>query len=89
MQSRVKFGRFGLFVMLLGRFPTGSSYSASVATFLLVLTTLYHFVPHLTRKLLIVKRKVYGRHPRRGSPVRNTNPSSLRAMLPQGIVFTS
>jgi len=27
-QSKVKLGRFGLFVVLLGRFPTGSSFSA-------------------------------------------------------------
>jgi hypothetical protein len=45
-------------VLLLGRFPTGSSYSASVATYQSFVATLYHFRPHLTRKLLIVKREV-------------------------------
>ncbi len=62
-QSMVKLGWFGLFVVLLGRFPTGSSLSASRSHALPVLTTLYHFVPHLTRKSLIVKRKLEGRVP--------------------------
>ena len=35
-------------------------YQLPVPTALLVLTTPYHFVPHLSRKLLIVKRKLKG-----------------------------
>jgi hypothetical protein len=60
-QSRVKVGRFGLFAVLLGRISTGSSFSASRSTISIYLTTPYHFVPHLTRKSLIVKRKLKGR----------------------------
>lgn len=59
-RNLVKLGWFGLFVVLLGRFPTGSSLSASASTALTCLTTPYHFVPHLNRKLLIVKRKLEG-----------------------------
>jgi hypothetical protein len=59
-QSMVKLGWIGLFVVLLGRFPTGSSFSASRSHNLTLFTTLYHFVPHLSRKLLIVKRKLEG-----------------------------
>jgi hypothetical protein len=62
-QKLVKLGWFGLFVVPLGRFPTGSSLSASVPTTSTVFTTLYHFVPHLTRKSLIVKRKLEGTVP--------------------------
>src|SRR5260370_39908828 len=65
-QSMVKLSWFGLFVKLLGRFSTGSSLSASRSHVLPVLTTLYHFVPHLTRKSLIVKNKLEGRVPTLG-----------------------
>ena len=58
MQSSVKLGRFGLFFVLLGRFPTGSSFSALRSTTFTALTTSYHFVPHLSRKSFIVKRKL-------------------------------
>jgi hypothetical protein len=59
-QKQVKLGWFGLFVELLGRISTGSSFSATRSHNLTLLTTLYHFVPHLTRKSLIVKRKLEG-----------------------------
>jgi hypothetical protein len=59
-QSLVNLVRFGLFAALLGRIPTGSSFSASRPTISNCLTTSYHFVPHLSRKLLIVKRKLKG-----------------------------
>jgi hypothetical protein len=41
--------------------------SFPVATAQTVLTTLYHFVPHLTRKSLIVNNKVEGWHPTLGA----------------------
>ena len=63
MQNRVNFGRFGLFVVLLGRFPTGSSLSAPNSQALTALTTFYHFCPHLTRKSFIVKQKLQGCSP--------------------------
>jgi hypothetical protein len=59
-QSSVKLGWFGLFVELLGRLSTGSSFSASVPTDSNYLTTSNHFVPHLTRKSLIVNIKLKG-----------------------------
>jgi hypothetical protein len=59
-QSLVKLGRFGLFAVLLGRISTGSSFSASRPTNSICLTTPYHFVPHLSCKLLIVKKKLEG-----------------------------
>jgi len=59
-QSSVKLGWFGLFVLLLGRFPTGSSFQLRCSTVLTVLTTSYHFVPHLSRKSFIVKQKLAG-----------------------------
>jgi hypothetical protein len=65
-QEMVKLGWFGLFVVLLGRFSTGSSISASRSHNLTLLTTLYHFVPHLTRKSLIVNNKLEGWHPTLG-----------------------
>jgi hypothetical protein len=60
-QNVVELAWIGLFVDLLGRFSTGSSLSAFRSTVLTVLTTPYHFVPHLSCKLLIVKRKLKGR----------------------------
>jgi hypothetical protein len=59
-QSLVNLVRFGLFAVLLGRISTGSSFLASRPTISNCLTTPYHFVPHLTRKLLIVKSKLEG-----------------------------
>jgi len=58
VQSSVKIGRFGLSVVLLGRFPTGSSFSARASHFPAALTTSYHFVPHLSCKSFIVKHKL-------------------------------
>jgi hypothetical protein len=60
MQSLVNLGRFGLFALLLGRISTGSSFSASRPTTLTFLTTLFHFLPHLSCKSLIVKNKLEG-----------------------------
>jgi hypothetical protein len=60
-QNRVNLSWFGLCFELLGRFPTGSSLFATRSHDFPVLTTPYHFVPHLSRKLLIVKRKLKGR----------------------------
>jgi hypothetical protein len=62
-QELVKLGWFGRFVLLLGRFSTGSSLSLPVPTTLIWLTTVFHFVPHLTRKSLIVNNKLEGRVP--------------------------
>jgi hypothetical protein len=59
MQSAVKVGRFGLSVELLGRSPTGSSFSARACTPYRI-PTLYHFVPHLSPKSFIVKQKLEG-----------------------------
>jgi hypothetical protein len=59
-QDLIKLDWFGLFVELLGRFPTGSSLSTSRSHHFTLSTTLFHFVPHLTRKSLIVKRKLEG-----------------------------
>jgi len=59
-QNLVKLARFGLFAVLLGRFSTGSSFALPAPTTFTLSTTLYHFVPHLTRKSLIVKRKLEG-----------------------------
>ena len=60
MQSTVKLGWFRLFSLLLGRISTGSSFSASRPTISICLTTLYHFLPHLSCKSLIVKSKHEG-----------------------------
>ena len=57
-KSSVKTGRFGLFVDLLGRIPTGSTISAPRYHQATELTTFYHFVPHLNRKSFIVKKKL-------------------------------
>ena len=62
MQSSVKFGRFGLSVVL-GRIPTGSTFSAPLCQIATELTTFYHFVPHLSRKSFIVKQKLEGVNP--------------------------
>jgi hypothetical protein len=59
-ESLVNLVRLELFVLLLGRISTGSSFSASRPTDSIYLTTSYHFVPHLSRKLLIVKSKLEG-----------------------------
>jgi hypothetical protein len=87
-QKLVKLGWFGLFVALLGRFPTGSSLSASVPTALTVLTTLYHFVPHLTRKSLIVKPKLEGTVPTGGLIQQSTRACGLLEIRPQDAAFT-
>ena len=63
MQSSVNPGRLGLFFVLLGRFPTGSSFQLRYATALTDPATSYHFVPHLSRKSFIVKRKLDGAIP--------------------------
>jgi len=60
-QSVVNLVWIGLFVLFLGRISTGASFSASRSTESNFLTILYHFVPHLSCKLLIVKRKLKGR----------------------------
>ncbi len=60
-QSSVKLFRFGLFVLSSGRISTGSSFTAARPTNSPTLTTPYHFVPHLTRKSLIVNTKLEGR----------------------------
>jgi hypothetical protein len=62
-KNSVKTGRFGLFVVLLGRIPTGSTFSAPRSHKATELTTFYHFVPHLSRKSFIVKQKLDGLHP--------------------------
>jgi hypothetical protein len=55
--------RFWLFTVLLGRIPTGSTFSAPRSHQATELTTFYHFVPHLSRKSFIVKQKLAGTHP--------------------------
>ena len=55
--------RFGLFVDLLGRIPTGSTISAPRTRNATDLTTFDHFVPHLSRKSFIVKQKLAGLGP--------------------------
>jgi len=62
-KSSVKIGRSGLFVVLLGRIPTGSTFSAPRSHQATELATFYHFVPHLSRKSFIVKQKLAGAHP--------------------------
>jgi len=42
VQSSVKVGRFGLFIVLMGRFSTGSSFSAPASH---GLYCIYHFGP--------------------------------------------
>lgn len=74
MQSVVKLGWFGLFVVLLGRFPTGSSFQLRYATGLTDLTTSYHFVPHLSRKSFIVKQKLLGTMTTVGAFSKTTSP---------------
>jgi hypothetical protein len=59
-QKLFKLARFGLLAKLSGRISTGSSFSASRSHNLTLLTTWFHFVPHLTRKSLIVNRKLEG-----------------------------
>jgi len=79
---------FGLFSVLLGRFPTGSSFLASRSHYPTLLTTLYHFVPHLSCKLLIVKRKLKGRYPTMGALAQTTRHCGLLEIRPQGLGFT-
>jgi hypothetical protein len=67
MQSVVKLGWFGLFVVLLGRLATGSSFQLRYSTVFTDSTTSYHFVPHLSRKSFIVKQKLLGTIPTVGS----------------------
>ncbi len=62
-KDSVKSGRFGLVIVLLGRIPTGSTIQLLVSHRATAFTTFYHFVPHLTRKSFIVKRKLAGRRP--------------------------
>ena len=63
MQSTVKVGRFRLFIVLLGRIPTGSTFSAPRSHQATELTTFYHFVPHLSCKSFFVKKKLAGECP--------------------------
>jgi hypothetical protein len=74
VQSVVKLGWFGLFVVLLGRFPTGSSFQLRYATALTDPSTSYHFVPHLSRKSFIVKQKLIGTIPTVGEFYKTTRP---------------
>ena len=62
-KSSVKTGRIGLFNELLGRIPTGSTFSAPRFHRATKLTTFYHFVPHLSCKSFIVKQKLAGASP--------------------------
>jgi len=62
-KNSVKCGRFGLLIVLLGRIPTGSTFSAPRSHQATELTTFYHFVPHLSRKSFIVKKKLAGERP--------------------------
>ena len=87
-QKLVKLCWFGLFVVLLGRFPTGSSYQLPVPTTLTVLSTLCHFLPHLTRKSLIVKHKLEGWGATQGVIPQSTSPCGLPQRRPQGVAFT-
>ena len=62
-KSSVKTGRSGLSNELLGRIPTGSTFSAPRSHQATELTTFYHFVPHLSCKSFIVKKKLAGVRP--------------------------
>jgi len=55
--------RFWLFTVILGRIPTGSTFSAPRSHQATELTTFYHFVPHLSCKSFIVKKKLAGECP--------------------------
>ena len=60
-QNAVSSGWLTLLIAVLGRFPTGSSISATYFHHLCPdFTTSYHFVPHLSRKSFIVKQKLEG-----------------------------
>src|ERR1700688_1413939 len=87
-QSSVNLCWFGLFFELLGRFPTGSSLSGTRSHDLPVLTTPYHFVPHLSRKLLIVNRKVKGWTNTLVPPAQTTRTCGEPEMGPQAVGFT-
>ena len=92
MRSSVKVGRFGLFglfVVLLGRISTGSSFSALASHCPTVLTTSYHFVPHLSCKSFIVKQKLDAGSP---TPVlirESTKACGCLVLCPQAVAFTS
>ncbi len=60
MQSSVNLVWFGLFIVFSGRFRTGSSFQLQLPTGRTVLTTLFHFLPHLSPKSFIVKQKLEG-----------------------------
>ena len=70
-KDSVNTGRFGLFIVLLGRIPTGSTFSAPRSHQATELTTFNHFVPHLSRKSFIVKQKLVGARPT-STPLRET-----------------
>src|ERR1700719_4092254 len=55
-------------------FPPAPLYRLPVPPTSTVLTPVFHFLPHLTRKSLIVKRKLEGRVPTVG-PIRQTTTS--------------
>jgi len=57
VRNSLKVGRFGLSVVLLGRFPPALVFSSGF-TALTCVTTSYHFVPHLSCKSFIVKQKL-------------------------------
>jgi hypothetical protein len=62
-KSSAKTSWIGLFDELLGRIPTGSTFSAPRSHRTTKLTTFYHFVPHLSCKSFIVKKKLAGVRP--------------------------
>ena len=86
-KSSVKTGRFGLFVNLLGRIPTGSTISAPRSHQATELTTFYHFVPHLNRKSFIVKKKLEGAGSTSAPFRESTKPCGEPSQSPQGIAF--
>ena len=63
---------FELSVGLLGRIPTGSTFSAPRCHKAIEATTFYHFVPHLRRKSFIVKQKLAGYNPVWAPPSQTT-----------------
>jgi len=62
-KSSAKAGRSGLFIVLSGRIPTGSTFQLLAPTGLPKLATFFHFVPHLSCKSFIVKKKLEGASP--------------------------
>lgn len=79
---------FGLSVVLLGRIPTGSTFSAPNCQETSELTTFYHFHPHLSRKSFIVKRKLEGRRPTPALSEESTISCGPLFGRPQAVAFT-